>query len=115
MVLPTTAKTTMMFVVAHEMNRLTIFAFTMLLGCVGCSTGVLRGTYKASEDRRTYLAVVDDNGGHCGPIKVDGKVWPHPIGEAGPIDPGPHTIACGGEISFDIPRGVVFKFNYWGP
>jgi hypothetical protein len=42
----------------------TQFAFAMLLGCVGCSTGILRGTYKASQDGRTYLAVVDDNGGH---------------------------------------------------
>jgi hypothetical protein len=97
------------------MNRLTILVFAMLLSGVACSTTVLRGTYKASQDGRTYLAIVDDNGGHCGPIKVDGSVWPHPIGQAGPIDPAHHTIACGGEIGFDIPQGVVFKFNYWGP
>ena len=75
----------------------------------------MRGTYTSSQDHKTYLAVVDDNGGHCGPIKVDGKVWPYPIGEAGQIEPGTHTIWCGGAIQFDIPEGVVFKFKYWGP
>lgn len=52
----------------------------------------VEGTFSPSQDHKTYLAVVDDNGGQCGPIKVDGKLWPYHIGEAGPIDPGPHTI-----------------------
>jgi hypothetical protein len=96
------------------MIRVVISVVALIL-CASCEHSTLRGTYAPSRDHKTYLAVVDDNGGRCGPIKVDGKVWPHPIGEAAPIDPGPHTIACGGEIGFDIPRGVVFKFNYWGP
>ena len=97
------------------MDRLIAVLFIAVLGCVGCGKSNLRGTFEASRDGKTYLAVIDDNGGHCGPIRVDGKPWPHPIGEAGHIDPGHHRISCGGEIEFDIPRGVVFKFDYWGP
>ena len=44
-------------------------------------------------------------------IKVDGKIWPYSIGQSGRIEPGRHTIACGGDIQIDIPRGVVFKFD----
>jgi hypothetical protein len=89
--------------------------FIAWLGCVACSDGNLRGTFKASGDGNTYLAIVDDNGGHCGPLTVDGIVWRHAIGDAVRIEPGHHTISCGGEIEFDIPRGVVYKFDYWGP
>jgi len=97
------------------MNKLRAIAFVAVLSCVGCGNSDLRGALEKSKDGKTYLAVVDDNGGHCGPLTVDGKVWTHPIGEAAQIDPGPHTIACGGEIGFNIPNGVVYKFNYWGP
>jgi hypothetical protein len=88
-----------------------------LLAVVAASCGdrQLRGTTSASPDGKTYLAVIDDNGGACGPILVDGAVWPHPIGEPGPIDPGVHKIACGGEIEFTIPAKTVFRFDYWGP
>lgn len=89
--------------------------FIALVSCVACSEGDLRGTYKASSDGNTYLAVLDDNGGQCGPLTVDGKLWQHNIGEAVRIDPGHHTIACGESIEFDIPQGVVYKFDYWGP
>jgi len=61
------------------------------------------------------LAVVDDNGGACGPILVDGEVWPYKIGEPSLIAPGRHRIECGSEIEFDIPPHVVFSFDYWGP
>jgi len=43
------------------------------------------------------------------------KIWSHSIGEAGLITPGHHKIQCGGWIEFDIPEGVVFHFDYWGP
>lgn len=53
---------------------------------------------------------------------VDGEIWPHKIGELGPIDAGRHSIHCGStddpdtdSITFEIPRGVVFRFDYWGP
>lgn len=82
---------------------------------LGCGDGHLRGSVEPSADGKTYLSVIDDNGGMCGPIKVDGKVWPHSIGKVGEISPGVHTIECGGEIEFEIPPGVVFQFDYWGP
>ena len=82
---------------------------------IGCNDGHLRGSVEKSPDGKTYLAVVDENGGQCGPLMVDGKIWPHKINEPGPIEPGDHTIECGGKISFTIPSGVVFKFDYWGP
>jgi hypothetical protein len=80
-----------------------------------CDDGHLRGSVVPSKDGGTYLAVVDDNGGHCGPLLLDGRPWPHAIGEPGLVQPGHHRIQCGGEIDFDIPRGVVFNFDYWGP
>ncbi len=82
---------------------------------IGCSKTDLRGSFKRSSDGQTYLVVDDDNGGHCGPIKVDGTNWPHRIGEPGEIEPGHHIISCGGDIDFNIPRGVTYRFNYWGP
>ena len=81
----------------------------------GCDDGHLRGSVTPSDDDRTYLAVVDDNGGQCGPILVDGEKWPYAIGQPGPIEPGRHTIECGGALSFEIPAGVVYSFDYWGP
>ena len=90
-------------------------ADALCLLCTACGESDLRGTFKPSKDGKTYLAVVDDNGGHCGPMKVDGKLWPHPIGEMGEVSPGHHKIECGGEIEFDVRQSVVYKFNYWGP
>ncbi|WP_374012754.1 hypothetical protein [Pseudoxanthomonas koreensis] len=81
----------------------------------GCDNGHLRGSVVASHDGGTYLAVVDDNGGACGPLLLDGKPWPYKIGEPGRVPPGRHRIECGGRIEFDIPQGVIFKFDYWGP
>src|SRR5262245_2457053 len=91
---------------------MSIFALC-LLG--GCDDGYLRGSVKRSPDGGTYLAVVDNNGGECGPIRVDGAEWSRKLGEAAPVAPGLHTIKCGGEIQFEIPAGVVFEFDYWGP
>jgi hypothetical protein len=81
----------------------------------GCDDGHLRGSVKKSSDGKTYLVVADDNGAQCRPLKVDGKIWPHKLNEQGPIQPGDHTIECGGKISFNIPAGVIFTFDYWGP
>jgi hypothetical protein len=75
----------------------------------------LRGCFNPSGDGKTYLIIDDNNGGDCGPIKVDGKVWSYSTGKAGQIKPGVHTIECGSEISFKIPPNVVYRFNYWGP
>ena len=82
---------------------------------VACDDGHLRGEVTRSEDGKTYFGVIDDNGGQCGPIFLDGQEWPHAIGETAEISPGRHTIECGGSISFDVPEGVIFMFDYWGP
>lgn len=87
----------------------------LLVVLAGCEDSYLRGDVAPSPDGKTYLTVVDDNGGACGPVLVDGDEWPHPIGERGEIEPGSHTIDCAGEIAFNVPDGVVFEFNYWGP
>jgi hypothetical protein len=49
-------------------------------------------------------------------IQVDGAVCLHAIGQAGGAGPGSHTIrGSSGEIGFEIPAGVVYRINYWGP
>lgn len=80
-----------------------------------CGDGHLRGEVGPSPDGDTYFSVADDNGGRCGPIVLDGVPWPHPLGVYAPIEPGVHTIACGGEVEFEVPPGVRFAFDYWGP
>jgi len=98
--------------------------FLVLVVFLLCAGGVfyfmskgdhLRGTAEKSTDGKTYLAIVDDNGGGCGPIFVGGKQWQYKLNEPGPISPGLHTIKCGGEIKLAIPAGTVFRFDYWGP
>ena len=96
------------------MNRLIAVTF-LALTCVSCGHTDLRGSSAPSQDGKTYLSVADDNRGHCGPIKVAGKVWAHAVGEPGAIEPGDHTIECGSKIEFAIRPGVVFRFDYWGP
>lgn len=86
-----------------------------LLGC-GSGDGYLRGSVTPSPDGKTYLAVVDDTGGvACRTILVDGETWTHSLGEPGEVQPGLHTIECGGKMQFTVPEGVVFNFDYWGP
>ena len=84
----------------------------------GCSDRELRGRSVDSPDGGTYLVVDDDNGGRCGPLRIDGRDWPHEIGEPGPIAPGAHEITCGGDgtgISFAVRSGTTFHSDYWGP
>jgi len=82
----------------------------------GCPTRELRGTSVRSKDGHTYLVVDDANGGAaCERVRVDGRPWPHPLHRPGKIRPGMHVIECGGEIEFEIRRGTVFHFDYWGP
>jgi hypothetical protein len=95
------------------MKRITVVLLALAISA--CDDGYLRGSVEPSPDGDTYLAVMDDNGGKCGPIKVDGVVWPYKIGELGRIAPGVHRIECGTANSFEIPKGVVFRFDYWGP
>jgi hypothetical protein len=86
-------------------------------GCKG--DGHIRGEISPSTDGKTYFAVLDDAGGYCASISLDGVIWEHPTGVYFEIEPGDHTINCGtdpgGEISFVVPSGVKFGFDYWGP
>jgi hypothetical protein len=78
--------------------------------------GDLRGTWTASKDGKTYLIIENADGYPDRPILVDGSPWLQPVGLAGRIEPGVHSIGCcGGEIGFRIRPGVVYRFNYWGP
>ena len=79
------------------------------------SNSYLRGSVSSSSNGKTYLSILDDNGGKCGPIFVDDKIWEHPLKKKALISPGKHKIKCGTEIEFKIPKGVLFEFNYWGP
>lgn len=90
----------------------TLIVILLLAGCG--DDGHLRGHLTDSPDGKTYLAIADDHNG-C-PIKVDGQDWDAPVGTPKSISPGEHVIECyGGKISFVIPEGVVFNFDYWGP
>src|ERR1017187_966215 len=77
-----------------------LVAVLAVIALAACDDGHLRGAESKSSDGKTYLSVVDDNGGKCGPLKVDGVVWPHPIGKVVPFRPGNNTISCGAEIVF---------------
>jgi hypothetical protein len=82
---------------------------------LACGDGILRGREEISKDGKTYLVIEDDNGGFCGPIKVDGIEWKYEIGQKGLISPGIHEIECGGRIKFEIKEQTIFYFDYWGP
>ncbi|PCJ01508.1 MAG: hypothetical protein COB15_00895 [Flavobacteriales bacterium] len=82
---------------------------------VGCANRELRGKVKPFPDNKTYLVIEDDHGGGCGPILIDGKEWQFKIGEKGKIEPGIHTVKCGGELEITIKEGTTFYFDYWGP
>ena len=84
----------------------------------GCADGDIRGRSIPSRDGHTYLIIADDNGGHCGSLRVDGKVWPHPADSAGRVTPGEHTIACGSDDSgftVRVDSAQTYRFDYWGP
>lgn len=105
-------------------RRIAILSATaMLLSlCTGCPKN-LRGSWSRSKDGRTYLAVAEvdgGGGGRCDNVFVDKKLFPHPIGAPHLTTPGKHTISCntaesGSEIGFEIPAGVIYRFDYWGP
>jgi hypothetical protein len=88
----------------------------LALFVAGCDTELVRGEVTPSEDGQTYFAVLEYNG-DCETVSIDGELWPHAKGRFARIEPGNHTIAdChGSEIGFDIPAGVRFGFDYWGP
>jgi hypothetical protein len=87
----------------------------LVLALIACAERELRGRSTRSPDGQTYLVIADDNGGQCGPLRVDGAVWPHAVGVAGRIQPGEHTVACGTEVTIRVDSGRTFRFDYWGP
>jgi hypothetical protein len=93
------------------------YFYLIILLCLlsSCFNRELRGKVKKSQDKGTYLVIEDDNGGKCGNILVDGKVWPYKIGEKGKIESGEHRIECGGSLTINIKESTVFHFDYWGP
>jgi hypothetical protein len=92
-----------------------LIAGLALAPVTACSKRHLRGTTEPSRDGHTYLVVDDDNGSACGPLRVDGQPWTHPLHTRGLVTPGIHSIACGTEIEFEIPDTTIFHFDYWGP
>jgi hypothetical protein len=58
-----------------------------------CSDRHLRGAIENSPDGKTYFGVIDDNGGKCGSLKVDGVVWPHWMGKVFPLSEIVLTVA----------------------
>jgi hypothetical protein len=93
--------------------RLALLGLVATIGCTRDDD--IRGESERSPDGGTYLIIADDNGGQCGPMLVDGAVWPHRIDEPGPVRPGPHVIACGTEMSVQVDSGHTYRFDYWGP
>ena len=82
---------------------------------VGCQKKQdLRGEAEPSADGQTYLVMENDNGGACGPIRVDGKRWTYPVHVRGVITPGRHVIKCGTEIEFEIQPVKNFKYLWLG-
>jgi hypothetical protein len=79
------------------------------------TTYELRGRYKTSPDGKTYLVIEDDNGGKCGPLYVDKKLWPYGLNEKGEVVPGDHSIECGTWMGVTIKEGTIYYFDYWGP
>lgn len=95
--------------------RLPALLIVVAISVAACDDGNLRGSVTKSIDGKTYLVVMDDNGGKCRPIMIDDKIWPYEIGMAGPINPGHHEINCGGWKNFTIPPGTTFHLDYQGP
>lgn len=93
-----------------------LFIFSLIFTLIARKDdGYLRGEVEPSQDGKTYFGVIDNNGGNCGPLLLDAKAWELPLGEVSEVEPGEHIIHCGSSISFVIPKGVVFQFDYWGP
>lgn len=84
-----------------------------IAGC-GPKQSDLRGSWSKSTDGHSYLVVAQKDCESCS-ILVDGKPWKYAVGKAGRIDPGTHTIQNPSEITFNIPAGTVYRFDYWGP
>jgi hypothetical protein len=79
------------------------------------ATYELRGRHKPSPDGKTYLVIEDNNGGKCGPLLVDKKVWLNGLNVKGEVVAGQHSIECGSWMGVTIQEGTTYYFDYWGP
>jgi hypothetical protein len=98
----------------HPLFR-SILVAGLALATTTCVNRNLRGWMEASPDGKTYLAIENDYSSDCQPIRLDGKPWLHRLSEKAAVEPGVHRIDACGEIRFEIPKGTVFHFDYWGP
>ena len=51
-------------------------------------------------------------------LTLDGTPWKFPIGAAGPVKPGRHTVGCsdtGETIDVEAPAHFDSTLDYWGP
>lgn len=93
----------------------------ILAACAGCCIecnpkSELRGARTRSPDGGTTLAVIEATPG-CA-LSVDGTPWKFPLGVAGPVKPGMHTVTCsntGETLDVDAPAGFASTLDYWGP
>lgn len=76
----------------------------------------VRGPRARAPDGGTTLTVAEATPG-CA-LKLDGKAWAYPLGVAGPVTPGFHTVSCsntGESIDVETPAGFASTLDYWGP
>lgn len=101
------------------LQRKLLFALVLLLSAIllGCSNRDLRGWWKPSDDGKTYLVVEDDDSGRSADSRctLDGRPWPHPVGQRGDIERGKHELGCPAKIGFAVKAGDEYHFDYWGP
>lgn len=85
--------------------------------CLRCEgKNDLRGNRTPSLDGGTTLNVLEADPS-C-KLALDGKTWPFPVGFAGPVKPGFHTVTCtntGESIDVETLAGFDNTLDYWGP
>ncbi|MDP2275343.1 MAG: hypothetical protein Q8N23_29575 [Archangium sp.] len=85
--------------------------------CIQCNPNDdLRGARARTPDGGTTLAIIEATPGCT--LTIDGKPWRLPLGVAGPVKPGLHTVSCsntGESIDVDAPAGYASTLDYWGP
>ena len=83
-----------------------------------CRNRNLRGWWRATSDGKTYMVIDDDDrgtGADGNQCYLDGKPWPHKVGERGEIEPGEHEVGCPANVGFVVQPATEFHLDYWGP
>ena len=97
------------------MTNIAASLVALCVAALSACSGELRGTQTPTPDGKTYLIFEQLDGPACTTVYVNGRIWPHPVGVAGKIEPGETAIKCWGEHRVTIRAGHTFRFNYWGP